>query len=126
MLEDFEVFQATGMGAVASITKNGTTFNKVSYEKMGKANYVTLLIQKTAKQFAIRQCAQNDTNAMPFGAAIKPKNPSIRWNNKEFLRLISEMTGWDLDNCKGYKVPGEYLKNEKALLFDLTKATPIV
>lgn len=126
MLEDFEVFRATGMEAAASITKNGTTFNKVSFEKIGKANYVTLFINREKKQFAIRPCGQSDANAMQFGATIKEKSPSIRWNNKEFLRLISEIMDWDLEHCKGFKVPGEYFKNEKVLLFDLSKATKIV
>lgn len=126
MFEDFEVFRATGTEAVASITKNGTTFNKVSFEKMAKSNYVTLLINRAKKQFAIRPCGQSDANAMQFGASIKEKSPSIRWNNKEFLRLISEMMEWDLENCKGYKVTGEFFKNEKTLLFDLSKATKIV
>ena len=126
VLENFEVFHTTSTGAVASFTKNGVTFNKVSAERMNKAQFVTLYINRASGQFAVKQCAQNDANAMPFVAAIKPKNPSIRWNNKEFLRFASEFAGWDLENCKGYKVVGEYLKAEKALLFDLTKAIPIV
>lgn len=125
VLEDFEVFQTTNSGAVVSFTKNGVTFNKVSMEKMNKAQYVTLLINKASGQFAIKQCTQNDANALPFAAAIKPKNPSIRWNNKEFLKIVCEYTGWDLEKCKGYKIVGDYLKTEKALLFDLNRAISI-
>ena len=125
MLDDFEVFQTTNLGAVVSFTKNGATFNKVALERMNKAQCVTLLIQRSTKRFAIRQCAQTDANAMPFAAAIKPKSPSIRWNNKEFQHIVCEMMDWDLDHCKGFKVVGEYLKGEKALLFDLKKAIPI-
>ncbi len=125
LLEDFEIFQTTSSGAVASFTKNGVTFNKMAAEKMNKAQYVTLYISRANGQFAIKQCAQSDANAMPFAAAIKPKNPSIRWNNKEFLRFACEFAGWDLEKSKGYKIVGEYLKTEKALLFDLKKAIPI-
>lgn len=125
MLENFEVFQTTSSGAVVSFTKNGVTFNKVSAEKMNKAQYVTLLINKATGQFALKQCTQNDLNAMPFAAATRPKNPSIRWNNKDFLRIVCDYTGWDLNSCKGYKVVGEYLRTDKALLFDLNKAIPI-
>ena len=126
MLEGFEPIVFGNSSAVVSITKNGVTFNKTAFEKMNGTNYVTLLVNRDKKQFAIRQCAQNDANAMPFAAAIKPKAPSVRWNSKELLRLFSSLMSWDLEKCSGYKITGEYLKGDKALLFDLTDAIPIV
>lgn len=125
MLEGFEPVVFGNSFAVASITKNGVTFNKTAFEKMNGTNYVTLLVNRDKKQFAIRQCAQNDANAMPFAAAIKPKAPSVRWNSKELLRLFSSLMSWDLEKCSGYKITGEYLKGDKALLFNLTDAIPI-
>lgn len=125
MLEDFEPLIFGTASAVASITKNGVTFNKVALEKLNSTNYVTLLFNREKRQFAIRTCTQNDMSAMPFAAALKPKAPSVRWNNKELLRLFSSLMNWDLENCKGYKVIGEFLKGEKALLFDLNNAIPI-
>lgn len=125
MLEGFEPITFGNSAAIASITKNGLTFNKVAFEKMNGTNYVTLLVNREKRQFAIRQCAQNDVNAMPFAVAIKPKAPSVRWNSKELLRLFSSLMSWDLDKCSGYKITGEYLKSEKALLFDLNNAISI-
>lgn len=125
MLEGFEVITFGNSGANVSITKNGVTFNKIALEKMNGANYVTLMVNREKKQFAIKQCTQNDANAMPFAAAIKPKAPSVRWNSKELLRLFSGLMSWELEKGNGYKVIGEYLKSEKALLFDLNNAVPI-
>lgn len=125
MLEGFEPVVFGNSSAIASITKNGLTFNKVAFEKMNGTNYVTLLVNRDKKQFAIRQCAQNDVNAMPFAVAIKPKAPSVRWNSKELLRLFSGLMSWNLEKCSGYKIVGEYLKGDKALLFDLNDAIPI-
>lgn len=126
MLDGFEVVTFGNSGAAASITKNGVTFNKAALEKMNGTNYVTLMVNREKKQFAIKQCAQNDVNAMPFAVAIKPKAPSVRWNSKELLRMFSNLMSWDLEKGKGYKIVGEYLKSEKAMLFDLNNAIPIV
>ena len=126
MLDGFEVVTFGNSGAAVSITKNGVTFNKVALEKMNATNYVTLMVNREKKQFAIKQCAQNDVNAMPFAVAIKPKAPSVRWNSKELLRMFSNLMSWDLEKGKGYKIVGEYLKSEKAMLFDLNNAIPIV
>lgn len=124
MLEGFEEVSFGNSGASVSITKNGVTFNKTVLEKMNNANYVLLLVNRDARQFAIKQCTQNDANAMPFAVAIKQKATSVRWNSKELLRLFSGLMAWNLDECSGYKIVGEYLKGEKALLFDLNKAVP--
>lgn len=125
LLEGFEVVNFGNLGAYASVTKNGVTFNKVSFEKMNSANYVTLHVNRELKQFAVKACTPSDVNAMPFGAAIKAKAPSVRWSSKEFLHMLESMMSWDLESCKGYKVFGEFFKSEKVLLFDLTKAVPI-
>lgn len=125
MLDGFEVITFGNSGAFVSITKNGITFNKIVVEKLNNANYVTLLVNREAKQFAIRQCGQNEANAMPFSATAKAKSSSVRWNSKELLRLFSGMMQWDLDKTNGYKIAGEHLKSDKAVLFDLNNAVPI-
>ena len=61
---------------------------------------------------------------MPF-TSTNPKTPSIRWNNKELLRLFAGLMGWKLKECAGYRVPGKYLREDKAILFDLNDAIQI-
>lgn len=123
-LEGFEVITFGNTGAYVSITRNGLTFNKASLEKVGGASHVVLLVNREAKQFAIKPCNQNDPNALAF-TSQKPNSPNVRWNSKDLLRLFSSLMSWQLEKCDGYRVNGEYIKSEKALLFDLNKAMPI-
>lgn len=123
-LEGFEIITFGNTGAYVSITRNGITFNKAALEKVGSASHVVLLVNRDAKQFAIKPCSQNDPNALAF-TAQKPASPNVRWNSKDLLRLFSSLMSWQLEKSDGYRVNGEYIKTEKALLFDLNKAMPI-
>lgn len=126
-LSNFSVLSFGSTGPIVSITKNGVTFNKAAVDRMGGAQYVLLLLDESAKQFAIQKCTQSAPQAMPFVAAIKPGAPSVRWGSKEFLRILKRLTGWSLEDedCKGFKVPGEYQRPDNAMIFDLNKAVPI-
>lgn len=127
-LSRFTTLSFGSTGPLASITRNGVTFNKAAVEKMGNTQYVLLLLDEEAKQFAIQKCTQNTPQAMPFVAATKAGAPSVRWGSKEFLKIIKRLTGWPLEDktCKGFKVPGQHQKSDNAMIFDLAKATPIV
>ena len=123
-LEGFEIITFGNSGAYVSITRNGLTFNKAALEKVNGATHVMLLVNREAKQFAIKPCGQNDPNAIAF-TAQKPNSPNVRWNSKDLLRLFSGLMSWNLEKSNGYRVNGEYIKTEKALLFDLNRAMPI-
>ena len=130
-MADLSTFTTLSFGATgpfASVTRNGVTFNKAAVDRMGSTQYVLLLLDESAKQFAIQKCTQNTPQAMPFVAAIKPGAPSVRWGSKEFLKILRRLTGWPLEDraCKGFKVPGEYQRADSAMVFDLTKAIPII
>ncbi len=126
MLEGFKPFSFGSAGPYMSVTKNGVTFNKAAAEKLGNPANVLLLINHQTAQLAIKKTAVNDTNAIPFCAAIKKGAPSVRWNSKDLLREICSMTGWILDapDCVGYKVFGQFDKSEGALIFSLNDAVP--
>lgn len=123
-LEGFEIITFGNSGAYVSITKNGITFNKVALEKVNGASHVLLMVNRDMKQFAIKPCTPNDPSALPF-TAQKPNTPNVRWNSKDLLRLFSGLMTWNLEKCNGFRVNGEYIKADKALLFDLRKAIPI-
>lgn len=105
-----------------SITANGVTFNKPCIMKLGKPTHVLLMVNDEAKQMAIQVCDQEDDNATPFLRSEAKSTLSVRWNNKDFLNQLSKMMDWDL-NVSGYKVNGEYLSDENAMIFDLNTAT---
>ncbi len=120
-LEGFETVTYANNGYTASITKNGTTFGKETVNKLGAPNEVVLMINRSSKQFAIRAATNRDTIKMPFYIGGK-KNISVRWNSKDFLKTIKELTGWTLENNTGYRVSGAYNGSEKAIVFDLNSA----
>ena len=123
-MEGFKPFTFGNTGPAVSITKNGVTFNKVAVEKLGKSPYAQLLINEETKMLAVKKTSANDPLAVPFCAAIKKGAPSVRWNSKELLKVICNMTGWNLNasGCTGYKVFASYDKSENALIINLSTA----
>ena len=102
-----------------SITKNGVTFNKAVIMKLDYPAFVQLLINPENKQIAIRVCGEGDHNSTAFYKKKENSNVlSVRWNVKDLLNTLQEITGWDL-SMYGYKVDGTLLKEEGAMLFDL-------
>ena len=122
-LEGFETISFGNAGLTVSITKNGTTFNKSVVQKLGGPLNVVLMVNKDARQFAIRPATSKDTVSMPFCAGEK-RSPSVRWNSKEFLRLLSGMMDWNLKEGNGFHVNGTYSSSDKAIIFDLNDAIP--
>ncbi len=125
MLEGFTAFNFSEGAPYVSFTKNGVTFNKGVIMKLNKPANVVLLINAKAKQIAIQVCDDTTPNATSFFKEDKKSNLlSVRWNGRDLLNTISEITGWDLGS-DSYKVLGTYIPEESAMLFDLEKAEEI-
>ena len=127
MLEGFEtIILGNTHGPSVSITKNGITFAKSTAEAFPKPKkeYVTIKVNRETRQFIIIPAAKDDMGALPF-TSTNPKTPSIRWNNKELLRLFTGLMNWNLREGGGYRIPGKYLRDEKVILFDLNDAIEI-
>jgi len=121
MLEGFKkVNMVTGLPSL-SITKNGITFNKPSIVKLGKPAYVYLLQNEEKRKLAVQVCDEKDSDAVPFLKDTDKSVLSVRWNNSDLLKTISQWMDWDLDN-EGYRVEGDYYKEESAMIFDLNQA----
>lgn len=125
MLEGFKVYNlSVGLPAM-SITQNGVAFNKTSVLKLGYPEHVLILTNTQEKKIAIQVCDQSQESATPFYKGKKDANVvSVRWNNKDLMKTISSIMDWNLENA-GYKIEGEYIEGENALVFDLIKATEI-
>ncbi|RMC97793.1 hypothetical protein D9O40_14275 [Clostridium autoethanogenum] len=118
-IENFKKVNLTTGLPYMSITRNGITFSKNVIIKMGRPAYVELLMNDADKQIAIKVCDENEEDAIQFVKSKKTIN--VRWNNKDFLNTLSKMMGWSLDKG-GYRVLGDWYDNEKAMLFELSKA----
>lgn len=123
-LDNFKVFNFNEGVPYASITTNGLTFNKSVVMKLGYPQYVLFLIDEESKQIAIQKSAEGETNAVSFYKEKKSGVLSVRWNGRDLLSSIASMMGWNLEQMS-FKVYGELIKDEGAILFDLKSATEL-
>ena len=83
------------------------------------------LIDEETKRIAVQPCAQDTPNAATFYNKEKKSNAlSVRWNGRDLLNTIQGIMHWDLSKC-GYRVDGVLLKEDQAMLFDLTQASEL-
>jgi len=104
-----------------SVTKNGITFNKGVVMKLGRPTRVELLINGSSKQIAIRACNEDTPRSNAFYKGNDRGVLSVRWNAKDLLYTIRDMMGWNLD-FESYRVEGQLLKEDGAMLFDFNNA----
>ena len=123
-LEGFSAFDFSEGVPYVSFTPNGLTFNRSVTLKLGEPEHVKFLINESAKQVAIQVCDAGDKNATVF---YRPKASgvlSVRWNARDLLNTIERIMGWNLKETS-YRADGILLKEEHAIVFDLSKATPL-
>lgn len=119
MLEGFKQYNMTIGTASVSVTENGIAFSKTAVVKMDKAQYVRFYIDEDNKKIAIQKAKKEDDGSIAF--YNNQKIISVRWNNKELLKTIAKMMGWELPGTV-YKVDGDYIPEEEAMIFDLKRA----
>ena len=124
ILENFKPFNFNEGAPYVSITNNGMTFNKSVVMKLDYPEFVVLLIDENSKRIAIQKCDSNTQNAAPFYKKKKSNVISVRWNGRDLLNTIQSMRGWDLGKS-GFRIDGVLLKEEHAMLFDLTTASTL-
>ena len=123
-ISKFKLFDFTEGIPYISITENGITFSKGVVAKLGRPSRVELLINDVDKQFIIRACNINKTYSNAFYKESS-KTKYVRWNNKNLLMTIENIMGCDLSKY-AYHVDGQYISEEKAILFDLNNATKVI
>ena len=125
LLDNFKPFNFNEGVPYVPITNNGMTFNKSVIMKLEYPERVRLLIDEETKRIAVQTCTQDTPNAAVFYNREKKSNTlSVRWNGRDLLNTIQEITHWDLSKC-GYRVDGVLLKEDQAMLFDLTHASEL-
>lgn len=119
MLEEFKQYNMTIGTASVSVTENGIAFSKTTVVKMDKVSHVKFYIDENRKRIAIQKAKENEDGAISF--YNNQKIISVRWNNKELLKTLEKMMKWELAG-NVYKVDGDYIPEEEAMIFDLNKA----
>ena len=124
VLDGFTAFNFEEGVPYVSVTMNGVTFNKSVVMKLGYSEYAVLLIKADEKKVAVQACGEQAENATSFYKEKKSGAISVRWNGKDLLNTFQDLMGWDLKQ-QAYRIEGTHLKDEHAILFDLTQATPL-
>lgn len=121
LLDSFKPFNFNEGVPYVSITTYGVTFNKSVVMKLAYPAHVVLLIDEDSKRIAIKKCDESVQNAVAFYKPKKSNVISVRWNGRDLLNTIEEMMGWNLSKM-GYRADGLLLREEDAMVFDLSKA----
>ena len=124
MLDGFSPFNFEEGVPYVSVTINGVTFNKSVVMKLDYPAHALLLINEADKKIAVQACDEATQNATPFYKEKKSGAISVRWNGRDLLNTFQDIMGWKLKN-EAYRIEGIHLKEERAILFDLTQATPL-
>lgn len=124
ILDGFKPFNFNEGVPYVSITNNGVTFNKSVVMKLNYPEYAVLLIDEMDKRIAIQSCTADTPNAVQFYKPKKSNAISVRWNGRDLLNTLQALMGWQLQK-QAYKVDGVLLKEERAMLFDLTNASEL-
>lgn len=120
-LEDFKTLDPVKGVPTISITRNGITFNQAAIIKLDKPEYVRFLLNEDMKVLAVVVCEKDDTGAMKFFSPDK-KVLSVRIGNADLKNAVSDLMDWDLPHITGYRLKGEYDKEQKAVFFELDQA----
>lgn len=119
-LNDFkDITQIKGYPSV-SVTANGVTFNSATVVKLGKPAYVRLLINEPAKAIAVVPCEEAAVNAVKF--YTDKKNLSVRLSGRDLRKTLCDLMEWNIKDGVGYKIDGDFDKNQNAIFFDLSLA----
>ena len=121
MFDSFKSFNFDEGVPYVSITKNGVTFNKAVIMKLNYPTNVVLLINAEDKVIAIQKCTPDVKNSTTFYKENEKNILSVRWNARDLLNTLQDITGWDLSK-DSYRVDGVLVAEENAMIFDLKTA----
>ncbi len=117
---DFKPMERIAGRAMITVTKNGISFSKQAVAKLSYPHYVQVYINKKDKLLGVKSCKEDDSNSIKFVNSNKEKVDYVRWNNLDFTSEINSLVSKEIAE-KGYKIEGEYLDDENALLFSFDK-----
>ena len=119
VLDGFELFQPDNSRPFITLRSHSITFSKRAVECLEYTEYVHMYIDETHKKVAF-QVAQLDSRSMVFYQKPQPgKNMLVRISNKDIAFKLAALAGIQVDK-RGIRCFGEYIEEEKLIMFDLT------
>ncbi|MDD3411445.1 MAG: hypothetical protein PHY12_11630 [Eubacteriales bacterium] len=122
MLEGFKPYIIASGQPTITFTKNGVGVSKAAIETLGGARYARILFDTENKRMAIQVCDKDDRAANDFSKSEKLEG--IRWNSRNLVTAIKEITGWTTDGDEKYVMEGVLESDDQypALIFDFAGA----
>ena len=122
VLDKFTVIDliSTRSASVATIAGNLLKFNNQTAFELHYAPYVQVLINPKDKQFAIRACKEDAPNAIAFSKPEGEQKNPIKIGRAAVVDMIRKMANWSVED--NWNIPGIYLAEEEALLYDVNAA----
>ena len=118
--ENYNFEPVAGIDDAPFITLRNTsiTFSKSAIELMEYTGYVHMYIDRKKKVVAFEQCEKDATSIPFYKKPAAGKQILVRISNTERASLIKELAG--IKDCgKGIRIHGEYLPENKTILFHL-------
>lgn len=107
-----------------SVTTNGVTFSRGVANKLGKPEYIVLMINDEKHQIVIKRAIKETKFSYRFyrqnNRKVEKNIVSVRINNTELLSRISRLMNWNLA-FYSYSVEG-FIIDDETILFDLNNA----
>ena len=129
MLENFQVIEIKKTVAPKEAPLNAIVepkrirFVKSVVEALGYPAYVRFLFNPDTRQFAVQVGKGNEGNTVKFSKAKEEQKTAILVQNEPMMEVIrGAMKEWDAETK--YIMTGVYSKEDKAVIFDLTKGIP--
>ena len=121
---EFKTFDFSEGIPKISVTANGVTFSRGVANKLGKPEYIVLMINDEKHQIAIKRATKETRFSYRFYRQNKRKEEknivSVRINNAELISRMSRLMNWNL-SLYSYSVEGVAVDDE-TILFDLNNA----
>lgn len=124
IFDGFKAFNFDEGVPYVSVTRNGVTFNRAVIMKLDYPTHIQLLINENTKQVAVLPCAESANNATSFYKEKRNNVVSVRYNGKDLLNTLKAMMEWNLE-VDSYRIEGNHIKEENAMLFDFKTATKL-
>lgn len=98
-----------------TIRKDSITFNTACINGLEDAVYIQILVNSEQHRIAIRQCEEEDKDAIRWCIAKPDKRKSRKITSKPFSQRLYDLMGWD-NSCR-YKILGHRINYEGYVLY---------
>lgn len=121
-LDGFEVINIVQIrsASVCTVEKNTIKFNNSTMQELRYPPFVELLINTKAKEFAIRPCKEDSTQALKFSKPEGEQKYPIKVTCAAAVELIRRAMSWKPEEA--WNIPGIFFADDHAIVYSLEAA----